>query len=464
MFPKRGSLWLLLGPAFVWAATAQGSGELIWWPYLVARYGGAFLALLLPAALLQFFVNREVSRYTAATGEGVWSGFWKMSRFYALPLFFLCFLSFLWFGGYASSGGGSLWSLLHWPFRENQKWGSLFWAYALVGIFSSALVFSKVAYRFIERVMKVVTVITLGGLLISVVLVGSLGDWRAFLGFLFNPLKLGQGVDWTGFDYSKLVTGIVFAGMGGFLNLMYSYWVKDKGVGAAFFSKKISGVLVKEKGEFEAEIIEIEDSEENRERWRKWEQYLNLDSGLAVVINALTIIMTSFLAFVLLWPRRQFPSGWEITLVQSRFFEVSFGALGKGLFLVVAGAFMVDTWLALADGVARQFADFSRAALGRRSMKWWYYLWLSFLIGVTLITMPLAQPDVLLVMVGVISVFAFVFYIPGLWYLNYRKVPREGAKWLRPGRVSGVLLWLVWALYAGLAGWYLWMVLIGRGS
>jgi len=128
-----------------------------------------------------------------------------------------------------------------------------------VGIFSSALVFSKVAYRFIERVMKVVTVITLGGLLISVVLVGSLGDWRAFLGFLFNPLKLGQGVDWTGFDYSKLVTGIVFAGMGGFLNLMYSYWVKDKGVGAAFFSKKISGVLVKEKGEFEAEIIEIED-------------------------------------------------------------------------------------------------------------------------------------------------------------------------------------------------------------
>ena len=44
--PRLKPWWILLGPAFVWAATAQGSGELIWWPYLVARYGKAFLFLL----------------------------------------------------------------------------------------------------------------------------------------------------------------------------------------------------------------------------------------------------------------------------------------------------------------------------------------------------------------------------------------------------------------------------------
>ncbi len=32
-----------LGPGIVWLALAQGSGELIWWPYIVARYGLAFL-------------------------------------------------------------------------------------------------------------------------------------------------------------------------------------------------------------------------------------------------------------------------------------------------------------------------------------------------------------------------------------------------------------------------------------
>ena len=53
-----------VGPGVVWAALAQGSGELIWWPYLTARYGTAFIGLLLPAALMQYFVNQEISCYS----------------------------------------------------------------------------------------------------------------------------------------------------------------------------------------------------------------------------------------------------------------------------------------------------------------------------------------------------------------------------------------------------------------
>jgi len=71
--PKMSGLLLMMGPAFVWAAIAQGSGELIWWPYFAAKYGAAFIGLLLPASLIQFFINREVSRYTAITGKGIWS-------------------------------------------------------------------------------------------------------------------------------------------------------------------------------------------------------------------------------------------------------------------------------------------------------------------------------------------------------------------------------------------------------
>ena len=56
--PKMPGLWAMLGPAFVWAAIAQGSGELIWWPYFSAKYGLAFVGLLLPASMIQFFVNR----------------------------------------------------------------------------------------------------------------------------------------------------------------------------------------------------------------------------------------------------------------------------------------------------------------------------------------------------------------------------------------------------------------------
>jgi len=49
-----------MGPGVIWAALAHGSGELIWWPYLTARYGAVFIGLLLPAALMQYFVNQEI--------------------------------------------------------------------------------------------------------------------------------------------------------------------------------------------------------------------------------------------------------------------------------------------------------------------------------------------------------------------------------------------------------------------
>jgi len=451
--------WLyLLGPAFVWAATAQGSGELIWWPYLVARYGGAFLMLLVPAATIQFFVNKEVSRYTAVTGKGIWRGFVSIGKWYSLPLFILCFVNFLWFGGYATAGGSSLFEVLAWP-SWSQKAGSLFWGYVLVVGFSAIMFFSKKIYQLIEVLMRVVTAITIIGLVTSAILVGNMTNLREFVGALFNWRQFGVGVNWAEFDNSKLITGLVFAGMGGFLNLMYSYWMKDKGIGVAKYAGKISGMFsgAKDKGQEENNFL-IRDSKGNRQKWQAWVRYLNIDSGLAVVINLVTIMLTSFLAFVLLWPERNYPEGWSITVAQSVFFESSFGSLGRILFLIVAAAFLVDTWLALADGVSRQFADFCFSSWGARGRlkteNQWYNLWLVFLIGVTLVTMPLASPGALMNLVGVVSVFGFAFYIPALWYLNYIKVPRSQPNFVRPKTISAVWLGLVWLVYTGLAIWY----------
>ena len=83
---RRGRLppfpgWLAaLGPGVVWMALAQGSGELIWWPYLIAKYGLAFLALLIPACLLQFPLNYAIGSYTMLTGETIFQGFIRLHR------------------------------------------------------------------------------------------------------------------------------------------------------------------------------------------------------------------------------------------------------------------------------------------------------------------------------------------------------------------------------------------------
>ncbi len=470
----RISLLALLGPAFIWASVAQGSGELIWWPYFAARYGLAFVGLLLPAALIQFFVNREVSRYTALTGEGVWQGFTRLGKVVSLPLFMLAFVSFLWFGGYASAGGTALYDLTHFPKGVSQQVGSLFWAYISIAVFTSALLFSKVIYKFIEVFMKVVTLVTVVGLLISITQPGVRAVAGEFFKALFNPASAHFPQSWDVADTPHLVTALAFAGMGGFLNLMYSYWMREKGVGMASYVGRLTGLreaeqLVPQEGYIFA------DNQANRAAWKRWTRYLNLDAGLAVVINCFTVSLTTLLAFALLNPKGVFPQGWKIAVVQAEFFESVFGQVGRIVFLIIAASFLADTWLGLADGVARQFADFTRSfftterrdvALLRlykgigdkvlsKSYKWWYFVWLFFLIFVTSLTMPLAQPSSLITITGVISIFAFVLYIPMLFYINYIKLPKIYPSFTKPSPISIGFLAFTWLVYVAIATWYI---------
>jgi len=81
---------------FIWASIAQGSGELIWWPYFATKYSVALIGLILPASIFQFFINQEVSRYTALTGEGIWQGFKRVNKFYTI--FCFCWLLFVFCG------------------------------------------------------------------------------------------------------------------------------------------------------------------------------------------------------------------------------------------------------------------------------------------------------------------------------------------------------------------------------
>jgi len=453
------SILAMLGPAFVWSSVAQGSGELIWWPYFVAKYGTAFIGLLLPAALMQYFINAEVSRYTALTGEGVWAGFRRIGKWYSIPLFMLAFVSFLWFGGYASAGGTALFDLIGFPFGVSEKAGSLFWAYLTMGVFVIGMFFSGSVYKLIEKFMKIIAGITITGLSISVLQPEVFKTASTYFSHLFNPFSVKFPVNWDPLDTSKLVTALAFAGMGGFLNLMYSYWMRDKGVGMSIYSEKVKTLIKKRKEEtvsFKGYFFN--DTSENKKNWVVWKKYLILDNLFAVLINAFTVTLTAWLALALLYPKGIFPAGWKIAVVQAEFFESWLGTAGRIMFLIIAAAFMSDTWLGLADGVSRQFADFTQShfkSMQKKSFSRLYYGWLVFLIVVTSITMLLAQPEVLIVITGVISIFAFVLFIPALYYLNYIKLPRTFPKWIVPGKINAFFLWLVWAVYVSIAGWYL---------
>jgi len=209
-------------------ALAQGSGELIWWPYLIAKYGLAFLVLLIPACLLQFPINYAIGSYTLLTGETIFQGFIRLQRHAAFVLWMLLAISFLWFGSFASAGGTALAALTHFPPGWDVRGQTLFWAYASMAIGFIALVVSRVIYTVVERFMEAVAVITVAGLAVACSHPTVLAHAPAFLRGLVVP-HWPPPRPWDPSDATKLLTAITFAGLGGFWTLFYSYWLREKG-------------------------------------------------------------------------------------------------------------------------------------------------------------------------------------------------------------------------------------------
>lgn len=378
----------LIGPGIIWLALAQGSGELIWWPYLVAKYGVVFLPLMIPAALLQYPLTYALGYYTAITGKTIWRGYVERFPRFTVFLWILMVISFLWFGAFASAGATALSYLFDFPGGWDEKSKTYLWSYASIAVFFSIMLFSKKVYRFIEVFMWFVSIGTFTGLLITALNSTVIHNLSEFINGFFKFRGLFEGLYSIDFgDYSKVLTAIAFLGLGGFWTLFYSYWIKEKNV------------------------------ELNKSDCRK---FVLLDSGIGVAGNLITTFLTCLLAYSILRPKGLVPEGFKIAVYQSEFFAVLWGGAGRAVFLIITALFLIDTWLATADAFARVNTDiiFSYGLNRNKPEKWWYTRILILITVVTCITLPVAQPGVLIVLSAVIGfsgtvVFSFLTLILG---------------------------------------------------
>ena len=454
--PPLPSMLAALGPGVIFMALAQGSGELIWWPYIIAKYGVSFLFLLLPACLLQFPITYEIGRYTLLTGESIFQGFIRLNRTFALLLWVLLALSFLWFGAFAAAGGTSLAALTNFPAGWTVRGQTLFWGYLSMFVFLSAILLSKVIYQLVESFMWGVALLTLVGLLWASANTEALHALPTFVEGLFIP-QLPMPRPWDRADATKLLTAITFAGLGGFWTLFYSYWIRDKGSGMAHYMGKLTGPIT---GKPEAIPTSgfTPGNDEGLAHVGRWRRFLFWDISIGVGGNLLTTLMTCLLAYALLFPKGLLPQGYEIAVVQSRFFEVSWGWLGRILFLIVAAAFLSDTWLATVDAVARIHTDCLYAFSPRSqniSVRSWYLIFLFLLTAITAATMGAAEPGPLILLSAVIGFLGTVIFSVALIFLNHVYLPRHLPAAARPGRVNLVFLCISCAAYALLAIAYL---------
>jgi hypothetical protein len=336
-------------------ALAQGSGELIWWPYIIAKYGLTFLFFLLPACLLQYPLTYSIGYYTMITGESIFQGFIRLNKLLAIFLWILMSFSFFWFGAFASAGGTAMAALTDFPYDWSQRGQTLFWAYLSIAIFLMAILFSKIIYNLIERFMMFIALLTFVGLVWACATPKVMNAIPEFLTGLVGP-RGSMPRPWDPGDATKLLTAITFAGLGGFWILFYSCWLRDKGVGMAKHIGRITGPSGNPEVIPTSGFIPI-DNEESRARFAEWRRFLLMDSGTGIFGNIFTTLMTCLLAYALLFPEGLLPQGYEIAVVQSRFFEVNWGTIGTVIFLFVAAAFLSDTWLDTIDAVSRIQAD-----------------------------------------------------------------------------------------------------------
>ena len=434
-------------------ALAQGSGELIWWPYMVAKYGLTFVCLLIPACLLQYPLNIEIGRYTLLTGESIFHGFFRLGRGFGVLLWLLMTLSFLWFGAFAAAGGTALAALTGIPEGWSPRGQTLFWGYASIAVFLLAVLLSRVVYALVERFMKAVALLTVVGLLWACTQGEVLASLPGFLRALLGPTA-PLPRPWDPADATKLLTAITFAGLGGFWILFYSYWLREKGSGMAVHVGRITGPVAGKPEPVPSVGWLPEDGEQARVRWRTWRRYLSADALVGIVGNLATTAMTCLLAWALLFPQGLLPQDYELAVVQSRFFEVSWGPIGRVIFLVVAAAFLADTWLATADGVSRMQADVVHTlfpASRRVPLRTWYFGVLALLTVVTGFTMLLDAPGPLILTSAVIGFAGTVIFPAALYVLNYRLIAPALPVWARPGPLEAVLLGVSFVAYLGLA-------------
>ncbi len=205
------------------------------------------------------------------------------------------------------------------------------------------------------------------------------------------------------------------------------------------------------------------DTEENKRNYKGWVRYISTENFIAIFLNTLTTVIMCWLAFALLLPTGKIPKGWEIAVVQSAFFEVAWGRVGRALFLIVAAAFLCDVWLQLTDGFSRIWADFvySNIKGGRKyHFRTWYYIFVGVFSVTTIFTMALAQPGQLIAIRGVISFLAMSVFAPGLIYLNYYMIPKTFPKWVKPHPVTRVIMYFCTGCYVVMSLIYLYIVFV----
>ena len=425
--PERTeSFWKLAGPGAVMVGLALGSGEMVLWPWIVAKFGTEMMWAAALGVFVQLFINIEVGRWAVATGESAFTGFARLTQFW---VYF--FLTLMFFGtflpGMSRAVGTSVRTLF---FGVDGPGGDWMWT-ALVSATALAILFGpKMIYNTVEKTIMAMVVVIVGGMLFVAISVGTFDDVINMLSSVFNfgHIRLDDE-----FTFNRFFGAFVFAGIGGLGNLFYAYYLRDKGVG---MGKRIPALLnplrEAQKGNSEVGYL-FEDNETNAQRFRHWFKFVVVDSSVFFFFfNTFTMFLFMFGALVVLFPAGIVPLESQIIWDLSQILGASMGTFGRYLFLIIGIFVFFSSVLAGLDGGIRLWVDLLHTNFELPNRFPANRLYLAFALGLSTLgilstwffeTFNVTVLDFFFIG-AMLGGFAMAGYVPMLLYMNLKYLPQ----------------------------------------
>lgn len=445
--PKVPKLKYVVGPSAIMLGASLGSGETLFWPTLVARFGWALFALFLVAVFIHFVVNTELQRWTLATGESIFRAMERLHPTVPLALLLGGFLSLGWPGWAASAAKIGAAGLSLGTYR---LLGAEIIGWRLLGVVLMVLIWlsyqlAPLMYNIVEKLqlLLVTASITLAILLFALV-----GSVETIMSVPSNLTLSGEQLQIE--SVAILLGALAYAGAGGYLNLSQSLWIREKGYGMGRYQGRIKNPFAGDDPEtVHRNGFSFEPSRINLDRWRGWwrvtqlEHLLTFFLGLVIVTTILTLVMFTYAA------------GSTGTAVDIWLVEVIpvVGSLTSVVIYVLLFLALFTTEYAIVESFVRNSSDIIYELHGRDagwslSQVFWTLLTVFCAWGIVILFLPLSVegPFGLLVVGASMSGLMMWPYILAVQWINTVRLPEH----TMPGWGRIVSMWFA----AGFFGYF----------
>ena len=217
---RKLSLFAMLGPGLLVAATGVGAGDLATASFAGSLLGNGILWAAVLGAVLKYVVNEGLARWQLATGDTIIEGavdkFGRVFGWLFLP--YLLIWSFFVAAALMSGSGVTLHAMF--PVFDNPDDGRV--AFGILASLVGMTLVYKGGYQLFEKVMRV----CIGVMFVTVVLTAALlwpGTGEVVQGLLVPaiPDLGGNGLTWT---------VALIGGVGGTVTILcYGYWIREEG-------------------------------------------------------------------------------------------------------------------------------------------------------------------------------------------------------------------------------------------